>query len=53
MVVTQSRLHAVRYKQAIDKYIASKGYTDIKALVAFSGKVTTRTTAGSTTPRRA
>jgi type I restriction enzyme R subunit len=39
MVVTSSRLHAVRYKQAIDAYIASKGYTDTKVLVAFSGKV--------------
>jgi Type I site-specific restriction-modification system, R (restriction) subunit and related helicases len=39
MVVTSSRLHAVRYKQAIDKYIADKGYADTKALVAFSGKV--------------
>ena len=29
MVVTSSRLHAVRYKQAIDKYIAEKGYADI------------------------
>jgi type I restriction enzyme R subunit len=39
MVVTSSRLHAVRYKQAIDKYIHDHGYTDIAALVAFSGKV--------------
>ena len=39
MVVTSSRLHAVRYKQAIDAYIAKKGYNDIAALVAFSGKV--------------
>ena len=39
MVVTASRLHAVRYKQAIDAYVASKGYTDLAALVAFSGKV--------------
>ena len=39
MVVTSSRLHAVRYKQAIDAYIAKKGYSDIAALVAFSGKV--------------
>lgn len=39
MVVTSSRLHAVRYKQAFDKYIASKGYSDIKTLVAFSGIV--------------
>ena len=41
MVVTSSRLHAVRYKQAIDKYLKQKGYTDIAALVAFSGRVTT------------
>jgi type I restriction enzyme R subunit len=39
MVVTASRLHAVRYKQAFDKYIKDKGYTDIKSLVAFSGSV--------------
>ena len=39
MVVTSSRLHAVRYKQALDSYIKDKGYADIKALVAFSGKV--------------
>jgi type I restriction enzyme R subunit len=39
MVVTRSRLHAVRYKQAIDTYIASKGYKDVKTLVAFSGTV--------------
>ncbi|MHB8262318.1 MAG: type I restriction endonuclease subunit R [Acidimicrobiales bacterium] len=39
MVVTSSRLHAVRYKQAIDAYIAKKGYVDLAALVAFSGRV--------------
>lgn len=40
MVVTPSRLHAVRYRQALDNYIAEKGYQDdIKALVAFSGSV--------------
>jgi type I restriction enzyme R subunit len=39
MVVTSSRLHAVRYKQALDSYIHSKGYTDVKTLVAFSGRV--------------
>ncbi|MDT3737301.1 MAG: type I restriction endonuclease [Denitratisoma sp.] len=38
MVVTGSRLEAVRYKQAFDEYIAAKGYT-IKTLVAFSGTV--------------
>lgn len=39
MVVTSSRLHAVRYKQAFDKYITEQGYTEIKTLVAFSGTV--------------
>jgi len=39
MVVTRSRLHAVRYKQAIDAYIKAKGYSDVKTLVAFSGTV--------------
>jgi type I restriction enzyme R subunit len=39
MVVTSSRLHAVRYKESFDKYIAEKGYTGIKTLVAFSGTV--------------
>jgi type I restriction enzyme R subunit len=40
MVVTDSRLSAVRYKLALDKYIVEKGYTDIRSLVAFSGEVT-------------
>lgn len=39
MVVTASRQGAVKYKKAFEKYIAKKGYTDIKTLVAFSGKV--------------
>jgi type I restriction enzyme R subunit len=39
MVVTDSRLHAVRYKRAFDKYITEKGYTDVRTLVAFSGIV--------------
>lgn len=39
MVVTGSRLHAVRYKQAFDQYIKRKGYQDIKSVVAFSGTV--------------
>jgi len=39
MVVTSSRLHAVRYKQTFDKYIKDKGYAGIKTLVAFSGTV--------------
>ena len=40
MVVTRSRLHAVRYKHAIDTYIAEKHYADVRTLVAFSGTVT-------------
>lgn len=39
MVVTASRLHAVRYKIAFDKYIKENGYDDIKTAVAFSGTV--------------
>ena len=39
MVVTRSRLHAVKYKLEFDRYIKQKGYTDIKSLVAFSGTV--------------
>jgi len=38
MVVTGSRLEAVRYKQSFDRYIREKGYR-IKTLVAFSGTV--------------
>ena len=38
MVVTGSRLEAVRYKQSFDRYIKEKGY-QIKTLVAFSGTV--------------
>jgi type I restriction enzyme R subunit len=38
MVVTGSRLEAVRYKQGFDRYIQEKGYP-IKSLVAFSGTV--------------
>ena len=39
MVVTGSRLSAVKYKRAFDRYIKDKGYTGIRALVAFSGTV--------------
>jgi type I restriction enzyme R subunit len=38
MVVTGSRMEAVRFKQSFDEYIKKKGYA-IKSLVAFSGKV--------------
>lgn len=40
MVVTESRAGAVKYRQAFEDYIKKKGYTNIRALVAFSGKVT-------------
>lgn len=40
MVVTESRAGAVKYRQAFEDYVTKKGYRDIKALVAFSGKVT-------------
>lgn len=44
MVVTRSRLHAVRTKHAIDKYIQRKGYDQgahpLRSLVAFSGPLT-------------
>jgi type I restriction enzyme R subunit len=39
MVVTGSRLAAVKYKLAFDKYIKDNGYTGIRSLVAFSGTV--------------
>ncbi|MCL4822690.1 MAG: DEAD/DEAH box helicase family protein, partial [Anaerolineales bacterium] len=39
MVVTSSRLHAVRYMRAFQKYLAERDYRDIGVLVAFSGTV--------------
>ena len=39
MVVTRSRLHAVRYQRAFERYINRQGYKQIKSLVAFSGTV--------------
>jgi type I restriction enzyme, R subunit len=39
MVVTRSRLAAVRYKQRLDRYIAAHG-ADVGVVVAFSGAVT-------------
>lgn len=38
MIVTRSRLHAVRYKLAVDRYLKEKGHP-WEALVAFSGSV--------------
>lgn len=39
MIVTPSRLHAVRYVLEFKKQIAEKGYTDLDVLVAFSGEI--------------
>jgi len=39
MVVTGSRIAAVKYKLAFDRYIKDNGYTGIRSLVAFSGTV--------------
>ncbi len=47
MVVTGSRLEAVRYKQSFDRYIQEKGYA-IKTLVSFSGTVQDDKLAGVT-----
>ncbi len=38
MIVTKSRLHAVRYFQTVRDYLAKQGYP-IKAMVAFSGEI--------------
>ena len=40
MIVTSSRKGALRYYNAVERYVAKRGYTDVHALVAFSGKVT-------------
>lgn len=39
MIVTQSREHALRYYYGVRDYIEGKGYTNLKALVAFSGEL--------------
>ena len=39
MVVTGSRLAAVKYKLAFDQYIKDRGYIGIRSLIAFSGSV--------------
>ena len=40
MVVTGSRKEAVRYKLEFDKYVQKKAYSNLNAMVAFSGEVT-------------
>ena len=42
MVATSSRLHAVRYKLAFERYLEENGYTGIRPLVAFSGSYAIR-----------
>lgn len=39
MVITASREAAVKYRQAFEDYVTRHNYKDVKALVAFSGKV--------------
>ena len=39
MVITSSRLAAVRYYHEVKRYIEEKGYNDVGVLVAFSGSV--------------
>ena len=39
MVVTASREAALRYYRGLEEYIRKQGYTDMKALVAFSGEL--------------
>jgi type I restriction enzyme R subunit len=40
MIVTQSREHALRYYLGLKTYLQEKAYTDMRALVAFSGDLT-------------
>lgn len=39
MIVTGSREHALRYLFGVREYITTQGYTDLRALVAFSGEL--------------
>ncbi|HOB06359.1 MAG TPA: DEAD/DEAH box helicase family protein, partial [Propionibacteriaceae bacterium] len=40
MVVTDSRMAAVRWSLKMNEYLTKMGYSDMRALVAFSGKIT-------------
>ncbi len=42
MVVTGSRASAVNYQRMLEKYCKDKGYTDLQAMVAFSGDVSNK-----------
>src|SRR4051794_15959292 len=48
MVVTKSRLHAVRYAAAIQRYLNKKQLTGITTMVAFSGSLTDEDAPGET-----
>lgn len=39
MIVTSSRDHAMRYYFGVRDYIVEQGYSDLRALVAFSGEL--------------
>ena len=39
MIVTSSRIHAIKYKLQIDEYIKSRSYQGINTIVAFSGSI--------------
>jgi len=52
MVVCRSRLHAVRFRLAIDAYLAELGVPDVKAVVAFSGTVVDPDTGAELTEAR-
>lgn len=49
MVVTASREGAVKYRQAFEDYIDKKRYNNIRAVVAFSGKVISKNTSAEYT----
>lgn len=40
MVVTADRMSAVKWSHKMNQYIAKRGYTDMRTLVAFSGSLT-------------
>ena len=52
MIVTGSRPEAVKYYQALIEYTQKKGYTDIRPLVAFSGKISEKKLGISDDPDR-
>ncbi|GAA2241625.1 type I restriction endonuclease subunit R [Promicromonospora sukumoe] len=40
MIVTSSRMEALRWARKMDAYVTSQGYTDMRILAAFSGSLT-------------